>query len=261
MRRGHQRPDRPLLDAALAERRQHLLDVADERLVRPDDEHALARQLRVRRRAATRRGAGRRRSCPCPARPGSRARRATSRAISSYWSGVIVEMIWRISPTRWRVMSSTIASVRWSSSVARSGSSTNPSTVRSSMSSRRRRGRPCGSCVGRGVERLGRGRAPVDRQQLVVGAPDGVAADVQRSRPSRAIDAPEVQRPARLGVDADALAPHRLERLVGEVVRRSVASGRSARANAASYAAPVSSRCRCSSSSSPTPKIVGCYVE
>jgi len=32
--------------------------------------------------------------------------------IVSYCSGVIVAMIWRISPTRWRAMSSMIASAR-----------------------------------------------------------------------------------------------------------------------------------------------------
>ena len=124
-------------------------------------------------------------------------------------------MIWRISPTRWRVMSSTIASVRWSSSSVASVSSTKPSTVRSSMSSRRRRRMPCGSCVGRGVERDRGRRAPVDRQQVVVRAPDGVAPDVERLV---AVDAAEVQRPAGLRVLADALAPHLLERLVGVVV-------------------------------------------
>ncbi len=82
---------------------------------------------------------------PVPGPPWITSAPCASRAISSYWSGVIVEMIWRISPTRWRVMSSTIASVRWSSNRVSSGSSTKPSTWRSSMSSRRRRRRPCGS--------------------------------------------------------------------------------------------------------------------
>jgi hypothetical protein len=44
-----------------------------------------------------------------------------------------------------------------------------------------------------------------------------VAADVQRLAVAR-VDAPEVQRAARLGVDPDALAAHALERLVGELV-------------------------------------------
>jgi hypothetical protein len=64
--------------------------------------------------------------------------------ISAYCSGLIVEMIWRISPTRWRVMSSTIASMRCCSPVW-SCSSTNPNTRRSSTSSRRRRLTPRGS--------------------------------------------------------------------------------------------------------------------
>ena len=67
----------------------------------------------------------------------------------------------------------------------------------------------------RRVERHRRRRAPVDRQQVVVRAPDGVAPDVERLL---AVDAAEVQRPARLRVLADALAPHLLERLVGVVV-------------------------------------------
>ena len=69
----------------------------------------------------------------------------------------------------------------------------------------------------RRVERLGGRRPPVDREQLVVRAPDGMAADVERVAVLR-VDAPEVQGPAGLGVDADPLAPHLLERLVGEVV-------------------------------------------
>ena len=46
---------------------------------------------------------------------------------------------------------------------------------------------------------------------------DDVAADVERVAAVR-VDAPEVERPARLGVHADALAAHALDRLVGELV-------------------------------------------
>ena len=52
---------------------------------------------------------------PVPGPPWMTSGPSTDSAISSYCSGVIVEMIWRISPTRRRVMSSTIASVSASS--------------------------------------------------------------------------------------------------------------------------------------------------
>ena len=180
---GDQRVDRPLLDALLAQRRKHLRDVGDEHAVRADHQHALAGELRGPRTAARRRDAGRPRSCPCPGRPARPASRPPRSVISSYCSGVIVEMICRISPTRWRVMSSTIASVRCSSPPATSCSSTKPSTcavldvepatARDPARVRRRRR----------VERLGGRRAPVDRQQLAVRVGDRMAADVQRLLP------------------------------------------------------------------------------
>ena len=77
--------------------------------------------------------------------------------------------------------------------------------------------------LGGGVERLGGGGAPVDREQVVGRAVDGVAADVQRLAVG-AVDAAEVQRSARFGVHADALPPHGLEGLVGVVVVPAVAA-------------------------------------
>jgi hypothetical protein len=47
VRARDQGADRPLLDAAFPERGQHLLDVADEGLVRPDDEHPGASEVGI----------------------------------------------------------------------------------------------------------------------------------------------------------------------------------------------------------------------
>jgi hypothetical protein len=80
-----------------------------------------------------------------------------------------------------------------------------------------------------GVERLGRRRPPVDRQQPVVAAGDGVPADVQRSLPLP-VDPPEVQRPARRRVRAQALEPHPLEHLLRELVPLAPAPARRQRA-------------------------------
>ena len=136
--------------------------------VRADDEHALARELRGRRTAATPRGAGRPRSCPVPGPPCTTSAPSTCCVISSYCSGVIVEMIWRISPTRWRVMSSTIASVRWSS-LARRQLLVDEPEHRAVLDVEPAPARDAARVGGRRrVERLGGGSAPVDRQQLVV---------------------------------------------------------------------------------------------
>src|SRR5689334_12178405 len=135
---------------------------------------------------------------PVPGPPWITSAGVGSSRIIPYCSGVIVAMIWRISPTRWRVMSSTIASVRWPGAPAA--------------------GAAARILGGRGVERLGRRGAPVDDEHLVVAVDDDVAADVERPAVALGVVAAEVERPARLGVDADALAAHALERLVGELV-------------------------------------------
>jgi hypothetical protein len=77
---------------------------------------------------------------------------------------------------------------------------------------------------GRGVERLGGRRAPVDGEQLVVRVGHRVAADVQRLA-VRAVDPPEVERPARGRVQAQALQAHRLEHRLREDVALPVAPG------------------------------------
>jgi cardiolipin synthase len=79
--------------------------------------------------------------------------------------------------------------------------------------------------VGRrgGVERLRGRRAPVDRQQPVALVGDRVPPDVQRPLP-RPVDPPEVQRAAGAGVRAQALEPHPLEHLLGELVALAVAA-------------------------------------
>ena len=103
---------------------------------------------------------------------------------------------------------------------------------------------------GRGVERLRRRRAPVAHEDLVVAVDDDVAADVQRPAADR-VDAPEVQRPARLGVHAD---PSRRIRSSASSANSSTLRGRARpvrRRSASSKAANVSSRRACSRSSSP----------
>jgi hypothetical protein len=77
----------------------------------------------------------------------------------------------------------------------------------------------------RRVERLGGRRAPVDDEHPVVRVHDDVAADVQAVAADR-VDASEVERAARLGVDADPLATHALERLVGVLVDAAVPRAR-----------------------------------
>jgi hypothetical protein len=80
---------------------------------------------------------------------------------------------------------------------------------------------------GGGVERLSGRRAPVDREQLVVLGRDRVAPDVERAA-ADVVDAAEVQRPARGGVAAQPLPPHRLQHLLGEVVARARAAAQRA---------------------------------
>ena len=131
--------DRALLDRVLAERRQHVRDVLHERAVRPDDEHAAPlRAARAACRGATTRGAGRRRSCRCPGRPGSRAALSGSCVIRRYWSAWIVATMSRMCVSRFR-----------SSSSSRK-SPTRRAVERSSRRAPRRRcraagGRRCGS--------------------------------------------------------------------------------------------------------------------
>jgi hypothetical protein len=69
VRARDERVDLALLDALLAERRQHLADVADERAVRADDQHALARERRVRVQQPRGAGAARPPSSPSRGRP------------------------------------------------------------------------------------------------------------------------------------------------------------------------------------------------
>ena len=69
----------------------------------------------------------------------------------------------------------------------------------------------------RRIERLGGRRSPVDREQAVAAVDDHVPSDVGGATPP-AVDPPEVQRAARFGVDPDALAPQLVERLVRELV-------------------------------------------
>ena len=72
--------DRRELHVLFAERRQHVLDVAQEHRARTDEQHALRTRAGAGAcRAGTRRGAARPRSCRCRARPRRRARRAGRR--------------------------------------------------------------------------------------------------------------------------------------------------------------------------------------
>ena len=81
----------------------------------------------------------------------------------------------------------------------------------------------------RGVVGLRGGRAPVDREQVVVAVGDRVAADVQHA-PVRLVDPPEVQRAGALRVEPQVLAPHALERLGRPLVDRPTSARPRARA-------------------------------
>ena len=171
--------DRPLLDAALAERRQHLLDVADEGLVRAHDEHAGARELRVgvqqpRRPVQADRGL-----------PGARPALDHERALAVAADQLVLVRRDRRDDLAHlaHALARDVLDDRLGQVVVALGHQrlvdeaehravldVEPPPAPAALRIVRRRG----------VERLRGGRAPVDRQQVVVRAPDRVAPDVER---------------------------------------------------------------------------------
>ena len=172
--------DRRLLDAALAEGRQHLRDVVQERGVRarrPARRSGAA--ARDRCRAGRRRGAARPRSCRCPVRPGCtarcRGRRAPDRPGRAGWSRRC-----RASARRAAVRSPRAAGRR-PARAPRRGRGARPR-----RSDSRRRGsrtggaaaRPCGRRAWPG-RRPGDRRPPVDDDRVAAVVADVPAADVE----------------------------------------------------------------------------------
>ena len=216
VRLGHQRADRALLDAALAERREDLLDVADERLVRADDEHAFAAELRV----GVQQPGG---AVQADGRlPGAGAALDDERAFGVARDQLVLvgrdrrdDLAHLADALARDVLDDRVGEVVLELRVERLVDEAEHLALLDVQAA------PPSDAVrvllGRGVERLGGGGAPVDREQVVGRAVDGVAADVERVAVG-AVDAAEVQRAARFGVHADALPAHRLERFVGVVV-------------------------------------------
>ena len=138
----------------LAERRQHLGDVAQEQRVRADHEHPLAVELRRGARTAGRPlGGGRRPSCRCPVRPAPRRQVSSGARITTSCSAAMVATMSRISPVRDRSSSASSGSGMppWCAASTLSGSS-NTSSNRSStwrcvIRKRRRRRSSIGSAA------------------------------------------------------------------------------------------------------------------
>ena len=215
-----QRVDRALVDALLAERGQHLGDVGDEHAVRPDDQHALARELRVgvqqpRRAVQADRGLA-----------GAGAALHDQRAVGRLGDQRVLlrrdrrdDLAHLADALARDVLDDRLGEVllpRLELLVdePEHGAILDVEPAPPADAAR----------VGRrgGVERLGGRRPPVDRQQAVALVGDRVPPDVERLLP-RPVDPPEVQRTAGGGVGAEALEPHPLEHLLGERVALAVA--------------------------------------
>ena len=184
--------DRGLAGRRLAERRQHLGDVAEEQRVRTDDEHALAcRAARGARRAGRRRGGARPRSCRCPDRPARPGRCRCGARITTSCSAAIVATMSRISPVRERSSSASSGSGMppwWAASTLSGSSNTSSkrsSTWRAVIRKRRRRLQLHRVGGGGPVEGRGHGRPPVDDHGIARARPPRGAARRTRCRRPR----------------------------------------------------------------------------
>ena len=211
--------DRALVDALLAERGQHLGDVGDEHAVRPHDEHALARELGVgveQPRGAVQADRG---------LAGAGAALHDERAVGRQADQLVLlrrdrrdDLAHLADALARDVVDDRLGEVLLPGlellvDEPEHGAILDVEPAPAADAAR----------VGRrgGVERLGGRRPPVDRQQAVALVGDRVPPDVERPV-SRPVDPPEVQRPARAGVRAEALEPHPLEHLLREHVALAV---------------------------------------